>query len=173
MINDSFIKNILSPVLFIMFLIIILPSVFSSLMIFETSSLSTGLFSKDIPTYLLNIEAVIIRVSSNFSTLPKDIILTIVQLLPILIGALCYRDSQKGSLNILGKLSFFVLLIGIFLSLITLILLPSESNYIANISTEKSYELIKDSNESVLRNSITYFLLFAGLTIPVNKHGDQ
>jgi len=162
MISDRFVKRVLSPVLLLVFIILISPCLISTFVVYSTE------FLHDVEDdYVIQI----MDRYKNFKGIPIDIFAIIIQTMPAFIGAICYRSANTNTLNINGKIAFILLILGAILSAANIIYLSPENTKQAGALTlgEEGIRLLENGCETTLRNCITYILLFTGLQVTVEK----
>ena len=166
MITDKFVKNVLSFVLLLIFLLILVPTILTAFVVY-----GTGFFNDPEPDYVLTI----IDIFPKFQEFPADLLSLLVQALPALIGAFCYRTSKQETLNWFGRLAFLVLLLGVLLSAVLVGFIDAEDqNQQAGITGgQLSLQYLESSCETTLRACLTYLFLIIGLQIPFGKGSKQ
>ena len=161
-ISDKAVIVLLSPILFVIFLIYMIPVILSVWLM-----TSTEYFQSVEPAYLAKLLGIYI----NFKGLPNDIIATAVHSLPALIGAICYRRSTNQKLNKIGWILFIFFLVGVIMSFISLVLLnPDVEAQWSNADFGKDgLERLHADIEASLRTVITFIALFLGLKVSIES----
>lgn len=165
MISDPFVRNVLSPILLFIFIILLAPTILTFIVVIKTD-----FFHSSETDFVL----LIIDKFKNFKGLPHDIVSLIIQTLPALIGSICYRNNSSHNLNIVGYALFSILIIGSFFSFGLIWLLdPSDTTQAgALIAGKEGLQLLENGCETTFRTSITYLLLIIGLQIKTHNNSD-
>lgn len=161
MIEDRFVKLVLSPLLLLIVLVLVSPALISTTVIVSTD------FLRDVESeYVL----FLMDGMKNFDGIAKDIIVTVVQVLPALIAAICFQKSVKT--NIFGKITVLLLVSGACLGFANLLYIsPNDTQQVDALTHGKDGLInLKHGCEDVLRNCIAYILLISGLNVTINNH---
>ena len=160
--SDRIISSYLMPILVIVFILYMIPAGLTISLYFYTSN-----FTIQEPDALL----FILERYTKFEGLPNSITTTLIQSLPALIGAICYRRLSNIKINLYAQILFWALVIGCLSSILSLFLLdPNDKSQTGNVIIgEIGLERLHDDCEASLRAVITYILLFLGLQVPVRQ----
>jgi len=101
----------------------------------------------------------------NLSSFPTQLLQLLLAALPILLAQVCYRTASPSRLNLIGRVSFLIVLTGVLVALLGLLLInPQDRNAQDNISGGQStLTALRSGCEQVARSAVMYALMFFGL----------
>ena len=160
MLNDRTILIYLTPILFIVFFLYMMPVILTSWLLISTERLIL-----DEPALLESI----LESYVEFEGLPNSVTNIVVQSLPALVGAICFRRLSNAKISLAAHVLFYALLLGCLASILSLFFLnPNDEIQSHNaIIGSSGLERLHNDCEASLRTATTYILLFVGSQVPI------
>ena len=150
--TDKFVRKLfmfLVPIVFILFIVTPLLTI-SIIFIYPTNT-------NELILQTIRKSVIILRGYMNFPLIPS-----VVQAFPIIVGAVVYKTREQLQLNLSGKVSLIILLIGAIITFSVIIYIKSlgdESLFPYFDDGKSSLPLLQVACEQTLTNCITYLFL--------------
>lgn len=158
-------ENLQKRVLLISLIILILPAVISITIAIGTDWMTTE------PEWIIFIEEYFL----DLKKLPFELIVSIGQIIPGLLGVVIYKDSISTRLDKYSKTYLVILIIGLLTAFMSILFFDIEKHGV-NISVGEENELISmliNYNTDILKFTLIYIFSIIGLNYDLNNIFNQ